>query len=216
MEFTIRLVLPRPALSHTRRALLGAFLVLALALLPAIALASNVFGDVPNTLPQHDAINRVYTAGIMRACTASVPPNFCPDDFVKRAQQAAQWDRALGLNGSPTAGTYVNRAQLADNATAFIARFGSLDPGSIGGAGASCSSRLLAEVFLFAGTFPPAGTAYAHGQLLPINQNQALFSLLGTKYGGNGQTTFALPDMRGLEPTGVNYVICLGGIFPSP
>ncbi|HZJ56091.1 MAG TPA: tail fiber protein [Myxococcaceae bacterium] len=59
------------------------------------------------------------------------------------------------------------------------------------------------------------GTAFAHGQLLPIAQNTALFSLLGTKYGGNGTTNFALPDMRGLEPAGVNYVICLGGIYPA-
>jgi microcystin-dependent protein len=51
--------------------------------------------------------------------------------------------------------------------------------------------------------------------VLSISQNTALFSLLGTRYGGNGTTTFALPDMRGLEPAGVNYVICLGGIFPT-
>jgi microcystin-dependent protein len=70
-------------------------------------------------------------------------------------------------------------------------------------------------VFLFAGSFPPQGTAFAHGQLLPIVSNQALFSLLGTTYGGDGRTNFALPDMRGLEPAGVNYVICVGGIFPS-
>jgi microcystin-dependent protein len=48
--------------------------------------------------------------------------------------------------------------------------------------------------------FPPKGWALANGQLLPINQNQALFSLLGTTYGGNGQTTFALPNLRGLVP----------------
>jgi microcystin-dependent protein len=45
--------------------------------------------------------------------------------------------------------------------------------------------------------YPPSGWAECNGQLLPINQNQALFSLLGTMYGGNGQTTFALPDLRG-------------------
>jgi microcystin-dependent protein len=45
--------------------------------------------------------------------------------------------------------------------------------------------------------FPPKGWALCNGQTLPINQNQALFSLLGTTYGGNGQTTFALPDLRG-------------------
>ena len=48
--------------------------------------------------------------------------------------------------------------------------------------------------------YPPKGWALCNGQLLPINQNQALFSLLGTMYGGNGQTTFALPDLRGRVP----------------
>ena len=53
---------------------------------------------------------------------------------------------------------------------------------------------------LWAGNFAPKGWALCNGQLLPIAQNQALFSLLGTMYGGNGQTTFALPDMRGRTP----------------
>ena len=48
--------------------------------------------------------------------------------------------------------------------------------------------------------FPPKGWALCNGQLLPINQNQALFALLGTMYGGNGQTTFALPNLRGRVP----------------
>jgi len=55
----------------------------------------------------------------------------------------------------------------------------------------------LSEIKLFAFNFPPKGWALCQGQLLPINQNQALFALLGTTYGGNGQTTFALPDLRG-------------------
>lgn len=55
----------------------------------------------------------------------------------------------------------------------------------------------------------------ARGQLLPINQNQALFSLLGTTYGGNGSTTFALPDLADAAPSGMTYYICVQGIFPS-
>jgi microcystin-dependent protein len=55
----------------------------------------------------------------------------------------------------------------------------------------------LSEIRLFSFNFPPKGWAFCNGQFLPINQNQALFSLLGTTYGGNGQTTFALPDLRG-------------------
>jgi microcystin-dependent protein len=55
----------------------------------------------------------------------------------------------------------------------------------------------LSEIRIFSFNFPPKGWAMCNGQLLPINQNQALFSLLGTTYGGNGQTNFALPDLRG-------------------
>ena len=58
------------------------------------------------------------------------------------------------------------------------------------------SEPFLAEVKLFAGNFAPRGWADCNGQLLPINQNQALFSLLGTTYGGNGQTTFGLPNLQ--------------------
>jgi microcystin-dependent protein len=58
----------------------------------------------------------------------------------------------------------------------------------------------LSELRLFSFNFPPKGWAFCNGQFLPINQNQALFSLLGTTYGGNGQTTFALPDLRGRVP----------------
>ncbi|KAA0993350.1 phage tail protein [Dyadobacter aurulentus] len=58
----------------------------------------------------------------------------------------------------------------------------------------------LSEIRMVSFNFPPKGWALANGQLLPINQNQALFSLLGTTYGGNGQTNFALPDFRGRVP----------------
>lgn len=57
----------------------------------------------------------------------------------------------------------------------------------------------LAQILPIAGSFCPQGTADAQGQLLAINSNQALFSLLGTTYGGDGRVTFALPDMRGVE-----------------
>jgi microcystin-dependent protein len=55
----------------------------------------------------------------------------------------------------------------------------------------------LSEIRIFSFVFAPKGWALCNGQLLPINQNQALFSLLGTTYGGNGQTNFALPDLQG-------------------
>jgi microcystin-dependent protein len=55
----------------------------------------------------------------------------------------------------------------------------------------------------------------ATGQLLSIAQFQALFALLGTTYGGDGRTTFALPDLRAAAPNGLTYSICVQGIFPS-
>lgn len=55
----------------------------------------------------------------------------------------------------------------------------------------------LAEIRIFGGNFAPRAWALCQGQLLPINQNQALFSILGTTYGGDGRTTFGLPDLRG-------------------
>jgi microcystin-dependent protein len=58
----------------------------------------------------------------------------------------------------------------------------------------------MGELRLMSFNFPPKGWAECNGQFMPINQNQALFSLLGTMYGGNGQTTFALPDLRGRTP----------------
>ena len=58
----------------------------------------------------------------------------------------------------------------------------------------------LGEVRIFAGNFAPRGWALCEGQLLPISQNSALFSILGTIYGGDGRTTFALPDLRGRAP----------------
>ena len=55
----------------------------------------------------------------------------------------------------------------------------------------------------------------AAGQVLMIAQNTALFALIGTLYGGNGQTTFQLPDLRPVAPNGLTYTICTEGIFPS-
>lgn len=60
----------------------------------------------------------------------------------------------------------------------------------------------VGEIRQFAGNFAPVGWARCEGQLMPISQNTALFSLLGTTYGGDGRSTFALPDLRGIFPRG--------------
>jgi microcystin-dependent protein len=62
------------------------------------------------------------------------------------------------------------------------------------------SEPFIGEIRLFAFNFPPKGWAFCNGQSMMINQNQALFALLGTMYGGNGQTTFSLPDLRARTP----------------
>ncbi len=62
------------------------------------------------------------------------------------------------------------------------------------------SSPFVAEIRIFAFNFPPTGWAFCNGQLMPISQNTALFSLLGTTYGGDGKTNFALPNLQGFAP----------------
>lgn len=95
----------------------------------------------------------------------------------------------------------------------------------------------IGAIMLFGFNFTPRGWAKCEGQLLPINSNSALFSLLGTMYGGDGRTTFGLPDLRNAVPVGagnnyqgtkgklsegegvstvtLNYCIAIEGIFPS-
>ena len=68
----------------------------------------------------------------------------------------------------------------------------------------------LGEVKIISWNFAPKGWAFCNGQLLPINQNQALFSILGTTYGGNGQTNFGLPNLQGRVPVHVGQGITLG------
>jgi len=76
----------------------------------------------------------------------------------------------------------------------------------------------IAEIMIFAGNFCPRGYAAMNGQLLPINQNQALFSLLGTNYGGDGRVNFGLPTAKPIfTATGATMTQCIAlqGIFPS-
>jgi microcystin-dependent protein len=68
----------------------------------------------------------------------------------------------------------------------------------------------LGEVKIISWNFPPKGWAFCNGQLMPINQNQALFSILGTTYGGDGRVTFGLPNLQGRTPVHVGDGIALG------
>lgn len=81
---------------------------------------------------------------------------------------------------------------------------------------------ILGTIILFAGNFAPVGFAECNGALLPIAQNAALFSLLGTMYGGDGQTTFGLPNLKApANADGIStgpysiYLIAVQGIYPS-
>lgn len=101
----------------------------------------------------------------------------------------------------------------------------------------------LGEIRIFAGNFAPQGWAFCNGDLLSISEYEALFMIVGTTYGGDGQTTFALPDLRSRAPVhqggslmlgqtampaaadgqkssppwlGLNFIIALQGIYPTP
>ena len=83
------------------------------------------------------------------------------------------------------------------------------------------SEPFIGAVVMFAGNFAPRGWAFCQGQILSIAQNTALFSILGTTYGGNGQTTFALPDLRGRCPIGPGQgpglpAVSLGEVSGTP
>jgi microcystin-dependent protein len=75
------------------------------------------------------------------------------------------------------------------------------------------SDPYVGEIRIFAGNFPPNGWAFCQGQLMPISENETLFNLIGTTYGGDGQETFGLPDLQGRVPihagtqSGVTFVI---------
>ena len=73
----------------------------------------------------------------------------------------------------------------------------------------------IGEVRLFGGNFAPRDWAFCEGQLLSITQYPSLFSILGTIYGGDGRTTFGLPDLSEHRPGDVHYIIALQGFYPS-
>lgn len=120
-------------------------------------------------------------------------------------------------SGDPIVADEVNHnfeyveTQIEDN---LISKFFGGQGEAEGGTGVDCT---LGDVWLTASSI--GGGTPARGQVLPISQNAALFSLLGTLYGGDGQTTFALPDLRNVAPQSANgqaltYVICTEGVFP--
>lgn len=121
---------------------------------------------------------------------------------------------AIGASPSMSVGTTIGQAsttltQAQVNGTSPVSNYqpslavnyliatNGIFPSQGVGTGFDQSTPTLGEITAFAGAFAPSGWMFANGQLLSIAQNQALFSLLGTAYGGDGRTTFALPDLRG-------------------
>jgi len=105
----------------------------------------------------------------------------------------------------------VNNGEITGFGVALDPRFGTNTSLAAAGTGAICT---VGQVMLTAGVV--ANGIPATGQLLPIAGNSVLFTLLGNNYGGDGITTFAIPDLRGVAPNGLTYTICTLGVFPSP
>jgi len=73
----------------------------------------------------------------------------------------------------------------------------------------------IGQIAIFPYTFAPANWALCDGKLLPISQHTALFSLIGVQFGGDGKTTFALPNYGSIAPPNSKYYIAMNGIYPS-
>src|SRR5262249_20049011 len=97
-------------------------------------------------------------------------------------------------------------------ADAYIGRFGDNTGNAAVAQGADCT---IGEVLLTASTLKTAGGIPADGRLVSIAMNTALFSQLGTTYGGDGKSTFGLPDLRAITPNNMTYSICAWGTYPS-
>jgi microcystin-dependent protein/glycosyltransferase involved in cell wall biosynthesis len=109
-------------------------------------------------------------------------------------------------------------AQPFDNeqpslAMTYLIALQGIFPSRDGGGGVDPNIPYLGQVVAFAGNFAPKGWAVASGQLLPINQNQALFSLLGTSFGGDGRQTFALPNLNDRTVVGTSPSVPIGTVF---
>lgn len=157
------------------------------AALAALALGSFAWAAIPDTT---GTIHACYdkNSGVLRVTN---PDTNLPKGCTAK-EASLDW-----YKGSPEADTY-------------IARFGT----DTGNATATQMPCTLGEIKLTAATKTAAGVP-ANGQLMSIQQNVALFALLGTKYGGNGASTFALPDLRPVTPSGMTYSICTNGAWPT-
>src|SRR5262245_26991416 len=124
----------------------------------------------------------------------------------------------VSLSNNQTPNGLGNSVQPFDNrepslALNYLIAISGTFPFRSGGSPPDPTTPILGEVIAFAGNFVPSGWAPTNGQLLPINQNQALFSLLGTTYGGDGRTNFGLPDLRDHTVVGTGNGVAIGSNF---
>lgn len=144
-------------------------------------------------IPLHNHIPMAGAGGVDSPANNAWGPSSTGAPYAAQPANAAMKTGNIALTGG---------SQPHDNMVPYVAMnyiislFG-IYP-SQGGGGAT--NPFLGQLNIYSFNFAPGGYAMCNGQFLPINQNQALFSLLGTTYGGNGQTTFALPDLRGRVP----------------
>jgi Phage Tail Collar Domain len=173
-------------------ALSGVFAALALVSIGWAAVPDG--GTVHGCYDKNTGALRVFDrqTNVPKSCTAKE----LPLDWNQQGPPGAD-----GAPGAPDPAT-----------SAYVGRFGSDTGNAASAVGAPCT---LGQVLLTASTVKTAGGVPANGQLLPIAQNFALFALLGTTYGGNGQTTFALPDLRPVAPNHMTYSICINGEWPA-
>jgi hypothetical protein len=148
-------------------------------------------------------------AALVRPQAVTVPNTFQAGQVISSSQVNQNFAAlASGINA------------VQANVDEVAGRFGGGISGSGTEHGGCFQGGFLGQVFLFAGNYPPSGALPADGRLLAISMNAALFSIFGTQYGGDGKTTFALPDLRGAAPHGdngqaVSYFVCTIGIFPG-
>ena len=133
-----------------------------------------------------------------------------PSTTLTAAQLAAHQHNLVVVGATQVAGSgqSVNMYQPSLGVTWLIATQGIYPARD--GSGSFDDIAYLGEVIAFAGNFAPRGFLKAEGQLLPISTNTALFSILGTMYGGDGRTNFALPDLRGRAPMGSSSTRLVG------
>ena len=175
----------------------------------ALALGSIAWAAIPDA---GGVVHGCYDKGSGQLRVTDTQTNVPKACTVKEA--ALDWNLrgAQGLPG-PQGPAGPSGAPGGDpTADAFVGRFG----GDVGNAAAAIGEPCtLGQILLTASTLKTAGGVPANGQLLPIGQYTALFALLGVTYGGDGNSTFALPDLRDITPNHMTYSICIFGAWPQ-